>query len=113
VRNPLAQVFVRERDVPRLLGDVDGHHPFHDRVQRLAFAQDVLLSVVDGFLAGEDAEPERDRKRSGDQRDDRLDPLEHPRHAWHIGTDAVHHFLEHHRVVALFDSLVQAVPVFR
>ena len=75
VRHPLAQVLVRERDVPRLLGHVDGHHPLHDRVQGLALAQHVLLGVVDGLLAGEDAEAERDRQRAGDQRDDRREPL--------------------------------------
>ena len=52
---------MRERDVPSLLGHMDGHHPLHDRMQRLALAQHVLLGVVDGLLAGENAEPERDR----------------------------------------------------
>ncbi len=37
----------------------------------LALAQHVLLGVVDGLLSGEHAEEERDRQRSGGQRDQR------------------------------------------
>src|SRR6476620_7333643 len=40
-------------------------------------------------------------------------PLQQPRHTGHIGADVVHHLLEHHGVVALFDRLAQAVAVLR
>jgi hypothetical protein len=44
-------------------------------VQRFTLAQNVLLGVVDRFLTGKDAEPERDRQRPGDQRDQRGQPI--------------------------------------
>ena len=115
-RQSLAQILMGEGDVPSLLGDVDGHHPLHNRVQGSAvgaLAQHIFLSVVDRFLPGEDAEEERDRQRAGEHRQQRGQPAQQSWHTRHVGTDAIHHLLKHHGVVALFDGLVQQVAVLR
>ena len=90
----------------------NSHDLRHDRMQFPALAGARPSGCGRSVSSPASTEEERNRQRTGYRGNQRREPAQRSGHTRHVDADAVDHLLEHQGVVALFDGLVGAVPVF-
>src|SRR5579872_5150722 len=113
-RNTLAQVVAREAYMTRFFGDVDLHYATKQRMNVLAIlAQYLALHVIDRIFPGqhEDEKQLRELERVPDH--ELCTPTFEPAQSWNVEAGPIDEFLEHQRVLRLFDGLVIAIAKLR
>ena len=101
-----AQVVTRERQMARLLGDVNAHDALEQRMERALARELGALHVVDRVLAAEDEDEEEGREAArGTEHAAGAEPVPEPE-AGHVEPGAGDELLEHEGVLPLLDDLV-------
>ena len=96
-----------------LLGDVDAHDAFEQRMQFALGTERGALHVIDRVFAPEHEHEEQGREPAGDADDPAGSELEIPRQPGNLEAGAVDELLEHQRVLRLLDDLVIRVAKLR